>query len=239
MARELYLFRGGPEESRREFSDRILAELAGRVLPRDAGPCKVSVTCEDPPALSVIPFRRDTAALVTLEDDGSERGEEGGESRERDAGLRWLPVLSDVEGLAGAYRARCAFPVSYDRDWADGQPTPGAGMLTLFRRRRGIDAATFIRRWHEGHTPLSLRIHPLWNYVRNVVEAAPLEGSPWFDGIVEEHCRRREDLLCPVRFFGGLWRMPVNMVRVYADIKGFIDYSSIETYLVTEIHLRG
>ncbi len=29
MLRELYLFRGGPEESQREFSDRIVAELSG------------------------------------------------------------------------------------------------------------------------------------------------------------------------------------------------------------------
>jgi hypothetical protein len=112
-------------------------------------------------------------------------------------------------------------------------------MLTLLHRRAGLPDAEFLRRWHEGHSPLALEIHPLWNYVRNVVSAPVLPGSPPVCGIVEEQFRTRADLLEPARLFGGWMRMVPNMVRVYADVRRFLDLSAIENYLVTERWLRG
>ena len=46
----------------------------------------------------------------------------------------------------------------------------GANMRAVFSKKKNIDYATFLHRWHNGHTPLSLKIHPLWNYVRNEVK---------------------------------------------------------------------
>ena len=112
-------------------------------------------------------------------------------------------------------------------------------MLTLLHRRAGLTDAEFLRRWHEGHSPLALEIHPLWNYVRNVVAAPVLPGSPPLCGIVEEQCRTRGELLDPVRFFGGWLRMVPNMLRVYRDVRSFLDLAAIENYLVTERWLRG
>jgi hypothetical protein len=79
----------------------------------------------------------------------------------------------------------------------------------------------------------------VWCYVRNVVDESLMEGSPPFDGIVEEHFREPRDLLSARQFFGGPLRMVPNMIRVGFDIFGFIDLLTIQTYLVTEVHLRS
>ncbi|MBD3242976.1 MAG: hypothetical protein GF331_20455 [Chitinivibrionales bacterium] len=144
--------------------------------------------------------------------------------------------MAGIDGLAGGYRVDEAVPVAWDHTWPPGEPSPGAGLLTLFRKRPDIDYATFIERWHNGHTPLSLRVHPLCCYVRNVVREQVVSGECWYDGIVEEHTPTRADLVNPFRFFGGPLTIVGHMLEVYRDVKGFIDYGSIQTYLVREYH---
>jgi hypothetical protein len=132
-----------------------------------------------------------------------------------------------------------AIPVTYEKTWGDGVPTPGECLLTLFHRKPDLDQDTFIRRWHGGHTPLSLRLHPLWNYNRNVVVKALNENSTWYGGIVEEQFRTAAELLNPFIFFGPALKVPYHMYLVYRDTISFIDMKRIETYLATEIHIRS
>ena len=49
----------------------------------------------------------------------------------------------------------------------------------------------------------------------------------------------KRDLLTPSRFFGGRLMMVPNMIRVWADIRGFLDVSNIEVYYATEYHLKS
>ena len=119
-----------------------------------------------------------------------------------------------------------------------GAVTPGAELLTLFRRKKGLDDDTLIRRWHGKHTPMSLEIHPLWGYIRNVVTTRWPDSATPLDGIVEEYFEVPGNLLNPVVFFNGPVRMIPNMVRVAWDIFGFIDMRTIETYWVSERWLR-
>ena len=49
-----------------------------------------------------------------------------------------------------------------------------------------LTQATFMKRWHEGHTPLSLELHPLWNYNRNVVLEKKF-GREWAARFLGEH----------------------------------------------------
>ena len=102
-----------------------------------------------------------------------------------------------------------------------------------------MDYDTFIDRWHNSHTPLSLRIHPLWNYVRNVVETLLTDQTAPFEGIVEENFKTSSDLLNPFRFFGNPLIILYRMLQVYTDTKAFIDYPSMETYLTTEYHIKS
>ena len=149
---------------------------------------------------------------------------------------------SEYEGITqhiGAYEVNEAIPVSYSKTWKDGEPTPGECLLTLFHSKPNLDRETFISRWHDGHTPLSLKLHPLWNYNRNVVEAVLTKDSVWYDGIVEEQFQKPSDLLNPFVFFGPPRKVPIHMYQVWMDTKSFIDMRRIETYLATEIHLKS
>lgn len=227
MVKLQYLLRGPATEGTPAFRDRALA-AGTRLLASGPARLKLTWTDEDPPRLTMMPFRRDRLALVSLWDDGAPES----------AIPRWNELLR-AEGATAGYRIEESTPRAYVRDWPDGTDTPGGSMLTLLHRRAGLDDAEFLRRWHEGHSPLALRIHPLWNYVRNVVRAPALPGSPSVCGIVEEQFRTRADLLDPTRLFGGWLGMLPNMARVYGDVRRFLDLGALENYLVTERWLRG
>jgi hypothetical protein len=222
MNKDIYLLRGAETESYRAFQERMFA-LAGQVV-TGSDPWKLSmtITTETPPVVSVIPFRKRKIAAFSV--------------FRADAG--WLPVLTDEPGFCGAYHVEVALPVAYEKSWKDGEITPGVCLLTLFKKKPGLDRETFLHRWHNSHTPLSLKIHPLWHYSRNVVlDSTGVVAGPW-DGIVEEHVRNRAALLNPFRFFGPFPVILPRMLEVYRDTRSFLDYGTIEPYLVQEWWFR-
>ena len=223
MNKEIYLVRSTDNENYQEFCHRIFnmtSLLAKKINPEAL---KFTITETAPPRLTIIPFCRKKIAVISVYKSNPEPVEE----------------LRKTEGFCGAYRVTEALPVAYVKNWKDGEPTPGACLLTLFSRKKSIDYETFIHRWHNGHTPLSLRFHPLWNYVRNVVNEGLFEDSPWFDGIVEEQVHDASDLLNPFRFFGNPLIIIPRMLMVYSDTKSFIDYPTMETYLAAEYHIKS
>ena len=227
MVKLQYLLRAPATESVGAFRERALA-VGERLLACGPARLKLTFTAEEPPRLTVMPFRRDRLALVSLWDEAAPAAAEA----------RWNALL-EAEGAAAGYRVDESAPRAYRRDWPEGRDTPGGSMLTLLHRRTGLTDAEFLRRWHDGHSPLALEIHPLWNYVRNVVTSPVLPGSPSLCGIVEEQVRTRGELLDPVQFFGGWLRMVPNMLRVFVDVRGFLDLATIENYLVTERWFRA
>jgi hypothetical protein len=112
-------------------------------------------------------------------------------------------------------------------------------LLTLFRKNPRLDRERFFREWYGRHTPLSLRIHPMDEYVRNVVEDTVVDGSPWWDGIVTEHFDRASDLLLPWRLFGSAWTMVPNMALVGLHVSYFLDLRSLETYAMDEFRVEA
>ncbi len=229
MVKLVYIIYGELSEPASSFSDRVLRGLVPRLLGQDPSRLKISMTAMNPPLFSVIPYRRKRIALISLW-----IGEGVGQTVEG-----WSRLVAGAwGGGCFGYRVEESRPVAYKRSWPDFTRTPGLGLLTLFRPRRGIAHEEFIRRWHHGHTPLALRIHPLWNYVRNVVRECIIPGSPSFAGIVEEQCRAVEEILKPTRFFGGLLPMLPNMIRIALDIRKWMDFRSIENHLVHEYWIR-
>jgi hypothetical protein len=221
MRKEMYLIRGNAKEDYRNFTDRVLqaANSIGENINPEA--LKVTLTQEPPPKISVIPFRKNKIAVFSVY---------------KNDHIKVDPLMK-VEGFAGAFTVEEALPVSYEKTWSDGQPTPGVCLLTLFQRKPGIDYDLFLHRWHNGHTPLSLKLHPLWNYNRNVVLQNISEHPDWYDGIVEEQTRTRSELVNPFKFFGNALEIAGNMISVYTDTKSFLDYKRIETYLAMEYHI--
>jgi len=218
MQKEIYLIQGLESEDYKAFNTRIsgIVEYVEETIKPES--IKYTITAKAPPALSVIPFSRKKLAAISL------------------AKTNHNPVHSfiDADGFYGAYKVTEALPVRYSKAWPDGEATPGACLLTLFAKKKNIDHRTFIDRWHNSHTPLSLRIHPLWNYNRNVVEECISNDTAPFHGIVEEQVRTSSDLLNPFKFFGNPLVIIPRMLSVYTDTKSFIDYPTMETFLATE-----
>ena len=223
MEKTMHLIVGSGLESYESFSDRIL-NLCRTFLTTD-NPSHISVvlTQSKPPALSVIPYKRKKIASVSVVADPEQATD----------------FFRNQEGWRGSYLVTEAVPVGYEKNWPDGEITPGVCLLTLFRRKKGIDRSVFLDRWHKSHTPLSLRIHPLWDYNRNVVEKYLKEDSAKFEGIVEEQVRTAAELFNPFKFFGPFPKIFARMLLVYTDTKSFIEYPTMETYLTREYVIKS
>lgn len=216
----IIIIRGQVHEDYFKFKERIL-NWANQTLV-EVPKLKVALTAERPPNRSVIPFNQNRLAAVSIYSSDINPSD-----------------IMDIPGYAGFYQVSEALPVQYHKDWEDHLPTPGVCLLTIFRKKPRLDREMFLRKWHQGHTPLSLQIHPLWNYNRNVVESFA-EGSEPFDGIVEEQFKFREDLLNPIKFFGGNpLLVPFRMLQVYFDVRSFLDYKSIQTFWAEEVYVRS
>ena len=222
MRKEIVLIKGLENETYLQFSQRILS--LGNSLSTDKDTqVKIAYTLSTPPKFTVIPFKNEKIAAISIYSENKESSK----------------ILLNESGFCGRYLVDEAIPVAYEKNWKDGIATPGVCLLTLFRQKRKIDYKTFIHRWHNGHTPLSLKIHPLCNYNRNVVKERLTKPSDEWDGIVEEHFKTTSDLLNPVKFFGSPLLMVFNMLRVYFDTKSFLDYKTIEPYFAIEIWLKS
>jgi len=223
--RVLYLIGGSRTEELVSFRDRILFFAEKSLLPL-AESLVVAVTEEPPPRFSVIPFRKETMALISME----------GVARNTD----WP---DEPEGFLGSFHSEAAFPVVHESKWPPGERSPGAGLLTLFRKKPGLSEEEFLKRWYLGHTPLTLEVHPNVGYVRNRVTGAfrlPAGDVYFPDGIVEEQYDPPADLIKPYRFFGGsVWKMVPVMMRVLLDIRGFIDCPSIRTWYTAEYRYQA
>ena len=221
----MYVLRGNGE-SHQAWANRMRNEVSQRLLGLEPSRLQLTVTEAPPPKLSLFPFKSQPIAIFNVYDDTNDPS-------------RFSEALQNAASSVSGYEVEEAYPVPYDKAWSDGEPTPSPILLTMLRKKTGISDGEFIERWHDGHTPLSLLVHPLWYYQRNVIRGPVTEGAEPSDGIVLEACRTRNDLLNPTRFFGGALKMVPNMVRVANDIKGFLDMKKTETFYATEYHLRS
>lgn len=218
----IYIVRGKEKESYEMFKERIFLLLKEVLGTKKVHSLKVTLTVNPPPKTSIIPFKKDKIAVISaIQNDKN-----------------YLSVFRSMEGYEGSYTVEEAVPVSYDKNWEDEIQTPGICLLTLFNKKVGLDRDVFLDIWHNSHTPLSLKVHPLWNYNRNVVEEYGKENKVNWDGIVEEQFKTRQDLLNPLLFFGNILKIIPNMIKVYLDTKSFLDYKTIEPYLAHEYHIK-
>ena len=220
----MYVLRGRGE-SHAVWAEKIQA-AARRLLDLQPTRLQLTVTEAPPPKLSLFPFKSEPIAIINVYADGDDPS-------------RFTEALRGVSASLSGYAVEEAYPVAYDKVWDDGEPTPSPILLTMLRKKSGIGTDEFVDRWHNGHTPLSLEVHPLWYYQRNVVVEPITEDAEPSDGIVLEACPTRRHLLNPAHFFGGALKMVPNMLRIANDINGFLDMKKTETYYATEYHLRS
>jgi hypothetical protein len=225
--KRIYLIWSPEKLDRAAFNSAVLGELAPRLLSLDPTKPKISLTEPKPPRLTVLPLKRTGLALLSVWDELERPAEQ------------WRDEIASLGGDVAGYRVSESVPVAYQRNWADGQPSPGAVLLTLMKKNAKLSYEQFMAEWFGKHTPMAVEIHPLWNYIRNVVDSVEIEGSPPFDGIVEEHFRTLSDITRPWRMFGGKLKMVRNMVRVGRHANKFLSLSETENYILTEYHLRS
>lgn len=221
----IYVLRGNGQ-NHEAFANRMRGGVSDQLL--ELGPSKLSLTLTEapPPKLALFPFKSVPIAVFCIYDT-------------QDDPSRFTDALAKEAGALSGYEVDESYPVAYDKSWSDGEPTPTPILLTMLHKKPGISTDEYVQRWHNGHTPLSLEIHPLWYYQRNVVREPITQGADVCDGIVLEACPTKSDLLNPTRFFGGPLKMVPNMLRVANDIKGFLDMKKTETFYATEYHLRS
>ncbi len=124
-------------------------------------------------------------------------------------------ALQDLDEIlqedVSVFKVEEAIPIGYQKDWEDGTVKPGICLFTLFNKHKDLSQEEFLNRWHNGHTPLSLKIHPLWNYNRNVVLEKVAGAEETCGGIVEEQFKKKSELLNPLKFFGHPFIMPYRV----------------------------
>ena len=223
MTKKIYLIRGLKAESYYTFKDRMLLLTNKLTQQNTCKQVKVVLTENPPPAISIIPFKKKKVAVISITYEKIFQDKE----------------IKQSEGYTGTFEVTEALPVAYTKTWKDGEPTHGVCLLTLFNQKNNIDYSTFIDRWHNSHTPLSLKLHPLWHYNRNVVDQRDLDNTENWDGIVEEHFRTRAELLNPFKFFGNPLQIIPNMIEVYRDTNSFLDYNTIEPYMAKEYFIKS
>lgn len=225
MIKYQYLLRAPEESATKAFRAQVFDEILPVFQAQKPVGLKVSLTDLERPRLTVLPLRKTPLALIST----------------------WLPAetaplaepwpdLPPDTTLQG-YRVEASTPVAYEKDWPDGQPSPGVVLLTLLRQNPRLSYEAFMHEWHGRHTPKAMRIHPFWNYIRNVITDSVVPGSPPFQGIVEEHFRTRADCINPVRMFGGPLRCLPHMVEVGLHAQHFLDLKHSENYLLSETHV--
>ncbi len=219
------LWRDGGEDAA-SFGKRLLGEAGPELLARGAREVVLHVADADADLGRTVPVR---------------------DERDLFAGTAsfWLPCVDDAprfeEALARAGSRRAGYlvtesvPRDFDRrDWACGVRSPGLVMISVFPQPERLSRAEFIARWHGSHTPLSLEVHPLWRYVRNVVARPLAPDAPELAGIVEEHVREAADLVEPARFYGGAERAAVNMRRIVEDARRFLDLERVMSVVTSQ-----
>lgn len=102
----------------------------------------------------------------------------------------WFP-----DTKVDAYHVLERVKVDYDRDWPDGQVSPGLHRMVFVRRAPGLTRDQMAHHWSERHAPLVPEHHPaFWRYVQNVVIQPVTPDTPEVDGIAQMQFRSAEDM---------------------------------------------
>lgn len=109
-----------------------------------------------------------------------------------------------------------------DRDWKDGEQSPGVTHFTWFPKPDRLSDEAFYHGWQDIHTPASFELHLLrWEYVRNAVARVLTPGSPPIRAIVAERFRTLEDYTDPSRLYGSTEALARTMeeLPLYGDLE--------------------
>jgi hypothetical protein len=228
MVKYVFLIRPPDQIDLPSLKSQVLDKLVPRLLQLNPEKLKVDLTEPKRPRLTVLPLKKNHLAMISVWDGRADRVGQ------------WQSEVASLGWIVAGYQVTESTPKACTKDWKDCEASPGIVMLTLMKKNHRLSQEQFMHEWFEHHTPkIALKVHPLWNYIRNVVDSVVVAGSPLLDGIVEEHCLKRRDVTNPARYFGGPLKMIPNMIKVGLHANKFLELSAVENYLLTEYHIRS
>lgn len=144
-------------------------------------------------------------------------------------------LAADAERIEGYLVTESIPQACTDRDWPDGERSPGVTHFTWFDKAKGISDDEFFHNWFAVHTPFSFELHPLrWEYVRNAVARPVTENAPPVRAIVGERFRELDDYLDPGRLFGS----PEVLARSAEEAGDFSDPDTLMSLPLSEYILK-
>jgi hypothetical protein len=129
-----------------------------------------------------------------------------------------------------------------ERDWPDGERSPGVLTVALIHRPADLDYREWIRRWHDVQSPESGRLQPRTRYVRNEVIRSLDPDAPEVHGIVEEAWPSVEHVADPLLFFnadGDPATMQANLSRMLDNVQACLDLARLRSTTMGEHLVRS
>jgi hypothetical protein len=188
---------------------------------------KLSISEEVPPTLNLFQFRKEAIAIFHVW--GSE------------AVLNTIPaVLEKLEVSFDIVRVNEIVPMDYKFTPQPMDKFPVPIVLTLLFKNSQLDTSAFRKSWHQQYTPLAMSIIPLNLYIKSEVhQNIQLNINDSIDGIVEETCHTRKELLNPIRFFGGsIIKLIPNLIKISKGVNQFLDLKKIKVYYLNEYFIK-
>jgi len=111
-----------------------------------------------------------------------------------------------------------------------GERTTGFAQIALLRRPRHLEHGEWLRRWHDGHTPVAIETQSTFEYLQNVVVRALSDEAPPLDALVEE-CFPAAAMTDPQVFFdaaGDDAKFQRNLHRMMDSVGRFLDLKLID-----------
>ncbi len=230
----LYILWRPADQSVNDFKGALLNHTGPQLISYTPLFRKITIRVIDPAIKSITlrerPRNSDGAILSALISVVLDKNDTGG-------GLNIAAIIDPTGNYVAGYKTAVTIPREYDKNWDDGDVSPGIVLISFFRRLPGISDEEFKSHWFCSHTPLSLEVHPLFRYERNVIKGMITQNAPDYEGIVPENLREVKDLTNIKRFLGG--KLVRNGIRINIDFKRFIDNSTIEVAAMREYVLRS
>lgn len=240
MEKLVYLLYARPETGGDALRDRLLGEIAPRLL--DLGAHRLTVNVADSDAAAPVPVplpkgEAPVAAEVSLFVDCYDRR------------APHEALLDDVCAHKAGYLVSESLYRDYGgnafsgpRDWPDGRRSPGVLMLTLLERPARLSREAWRAHWHGVQSPVSEELQPRTRYVRNEVVWPLTPGAPPFEGIVEECWPSARHLTDPMLFYradGSPERLKAHVQRMLESVQGFLDLGRIRSYAMSEYLVKS
>lgn len=242
MEKLVYLVWGAREPDPNAIRDRLLGDVAPRLLALDPRGLSVNVDDGDSDVPTSVPWPATElpllAELSLWLDCHDRRGPY--EAILGGLGVRRAGYLV-TEALYTDYGRNTHHPGP--RTWGDGVRSPGLLTVTLLEMpaRFAGDDERWLAHWYGHQSPMSEAIQPRMRYVRNTVVRALTPGAPPYRGIVEEAWPSADHVRDPMLFYcagGSTETLKRHAAMMTDSVAYFLDFDRIRNVTMSEYLLK-